>query len=95
LERVELLLLLQLIMVVLLRQRRRPLAWTPTPLAMAGSGCGYAWKASIFPTLLGSNFEMMPASATTIQKIDAKIDEYKISLSDESEAFFTPFRLVE
>ena len=28
-------------------------------------------------------------------KIDAKIDEYEISFSDESEAFFALFRLVE
>ena len=34
-------------------------------------------------------------SVTEIEKLDAKIDEYEISLSDESEAFFTLFRLVK
>ena len=34
-------------------------------------------------------------SATKIQKCDAKIDEYEISVIDESEAFFALFCLVE
>ena len=36
-----------------------------------------------------------PQKKACIQKLDAKIDEYEISLGDESEAFFTLFRLVE
>ena len=31
------------------------------------------------------------ASATSIQKLDAKIDEYEISLGDESEVFLRSF----
>ena len=41
----------------------------------------------------GHTSQVMPAKPA--QKLDAKIDEYEISFSDESEAFFTLFRLVE
>ena len=43
----------------------------------------------------GAILTLVSPSATSIQKLDAKIDEYEIILGDESEAFFTLFRLVE
>ena len=42
-----------------------------------------------------AGYRAIASSATKILKCDAKIDEYEISLSDESVAFFALFRLVE
>ena len=46
-----------------------------------------------YSSVFVSNFWVEAALA--ILTSDAKIDEYEISLSDESKAFFTLFRLVE
>ena len=67
---------------------------TPTQLDLSDDDNDTPFIIAPVPQRLPPYQRATPA-ATSTQKLDAKIDEYEISFSDESEAFFTLFRLVE